>query len=79
MTIGDAGAASRATGPEEVERRDELQRAMSVLSDEESEAVALRFGGGLALKEIAAATGEPMTTVEGRVYRALRKLRAELD
>jgi DNA-directed RNA polymerase specialized sigma24 family protein len=24
-------------------------------------------------------TGEPLTTVEGRVYRALRKLRAALD
>jgi DNA-directed RNA polymerase specialized sigma24 family protein len=29
--------------------------------------------------EIAEALGEPLTTVEGRVYRALRKLRTELD
>ena len=29
--------------------------------------------------EMAKVLGEPLTTVEGRVYRALRKLRAELD
>ena len=30
------------------------------------------------MPEIAELLGEPLTTVEGRVYRALRKLRAEL-
>ena len=30
------------------------------------------------MPEIAEALGEPLTTVEGRVYRALRKLRGEL-
>ena len=62
-----------------IEERDELLRSLTVLSDEEREAVSLRYGGGLTLREIARATGEPMTTVEARVYRALRKLRAELD
>ena len=78
-----AGAGSRAAaddpGIERVGERDRLTRALATLSDEEREAVALRFGGGLSLKEIAAATGEPMTTVEGRVYRALRKLREVLE
>ena len=44
-------------------------------SPEEREAIALRFGAELTVPEIAEALGEPLTTVEGRVYRALRKLR----
>ena len=62
-----------------IEDRDELLGSLTVLSDEEREAVSLRYGGELSLREIARVTGEPMTTVEGRVYRALRKLRAELE
>lgn len=62
----------------DVEHRDELGRAMQLLSDEEREAIALRFGADLTVPEIAKLTGEPLTTVEGRVYRALRKLRDEL-
>lgn len=64
---------------ERVEERDLLARGMASLTDEERECVALRFGGDLTLKEIAGVLGEPMTTVEGRVYRALRKLRIELQ
>jgi len=67
------------SGAEGVERRDELQRALTTLADEEREAIALRFGAELTVPEIAEALREPLTTVEGRVYRALRKLRAELD
>ena len=48
------------------------------LSPEEREAIALRFGAELTVPEIAEALREPLTTVEGRVYRALRKLRGEL-
>ena len=62
-----------------VEGRDRVMRSLGVLSDDEREAIALRFGAELSLKEIAAALDQPMTTVEGRVYRALRKLRAELE
>jgi RNA polymerase sigma factor (sigma-70 family) len=62
-----------------VEHRDELTRALATLSAEEREAVALRFGAELTMPELASLLGEPLTTVEGRVYRALRKLRDELD
>jgi RNA polymerase sigma factor (sigma-70 family) len=55
--------------------RDELARAMAELSDEEREAIALRYGGDLTVPEIARLSGEKLTTVEGRVYRGLRKLR----
>ena len=64
---------------EQVEARRTVASAMSVLSDEEREAVALRFGGELSLKELAKVTGVPMTTAEGRVYRALAKLRDVLE
>jgi RNA polymerase sigma-70 factor (ECF subfamily) len=62
-----------------VEHRDELGRALATLSGEEREAIALRFGADLTVPEIAKVLGEPLTTVEGRVYRALRKLRSELS
>src|SRR4051812_20772296 len=52
-----------------------LAQAMHVLSSEEREAVALRFGADLTVPEIAKLTDEKLTTVEGRVYRALKKLR----
>jgi RNA polymerase sigma-70 factor, ECF subfamily len=61
-----------------VEDRDRLDRALATLSDEEREAVSLRFGADLTVPEMAALLGEKLTTVEGRVYRALRKLRAAL-
>jgi RNA polymerase sigma factor (sigma-70 family) len=64
---------------EELGARDELQRALGRLAPEERDAIALRFGGDLTMPEIARLTGEPLTTVEGRVYRALRKLKDELE
>ena len=82
----EARALERAGGPEQaghaelahVEHRDTVQRALATLSAEEREAVALRFGADLTVPEMARVLGEPLTTVEGRVYRALRKLRGEL-
>jgi len=61
-----------------VEDRDALQRGMATLSDEEREAIALRYGADLTVPELAKLVGEPLTTMEGRVYRALGKLRDEL-
>jgi RNA polymerase sigma-70 factor, ECF subfamily len=68
------GDAERAVG-----QRDAVSRGLEALSEEEREAVALRFGADLTLPEMADLTGEPLTTVEGRLYRALRKLRHELE
>jgi RNA polymerase sigma-70 factor (ECF subfamily) len=61
-----------------VEVRDELMRALAGLAAEEREAVALRYGSDLTVPEMASILGVPLTTVEGRVYRALRKLREAL-
>ena len=76
-----AGAAEHddAAGIERVEARQTVSEALELLADEEREAIALRFGGDLTLKEIAKLIGEPMTTVEGRVYRALGKLKDSLE
>jgi RNA polymerase sigma-70 factor (ECF subfamily) len=52
--------------------------ALDALTAEEREAVALRFGGDLTVPEMAVALDVPLTTMEGRLYRALRKLRTEL-
>jgi RNA polymerase sigma factor (sigma-70 family) len=75
-----APAAQHPVDPEEtVESGDALRRALKALSPEEREIVALRFGADLSLKEIAQVVNEPVTTVEGRLYRALRKLREALS
>jgi RNA polymerase sigma factor (sigma-70 family) len=55
--------------------RDELERSLAALSGSEREAISLRFGADLSSPEIAGLTGEPLTTIESRVYRALDKLR----
>lgn len=72
------GGEETASAIARIEDRDSLRAALEQLSPEEREAVALRFGGELSLKEIAAATGASTTTAEGRVYRGLRKLREAL-
>ena len=81
-----AGERLAAGGPTEIESaeealaaRDELARALASHSDEEREAIALRYGGDLTVPEIAKLKKEKLTTVEGRVYRALRKLREQLE
>ena len=59
--------------------RDALLRAMGTLSDEEREVVALRYGADLALEEIAKVLGTRRSTVEGRLYRGLRRMREHLE
>jgi RNA polymerase sigma factor (sigma-70 family) len=59
--------------------RDLLSRSLALLEGPEREAIALRFGADLSVAEIAKLTGERAATIEARVYRALRKLRAALS
>jgi RNA polymerase sigma-70 factor (ECF subfamily) len=76
-----AGAPSQAldAGIAAVEHRDELQRALTRLNDDEREAIALRFGADLKLRDVARVLGEGESAVEGRIYRGLQKLRDELQ
>ncbi|HEX2087477.1 MAG TPA: sigma-70 family RNA polymerase sigma factor [Solirubrobacteraceae bacterium] len=73
-----AGAEGGHSPHGEVDARDEVQRALQVLSPEERDVIALRFGGELTAPEIARVIDQSLTTTEGRLYRALRKLRDEL-
>ncbi|HEX6582992.1 MAG TPA: RNA polymerase sigma factor [Thermoleophilaceae bacterium] len=73
-TPGEVAAVEESLG-----RRDELAQALARLSEEEREVVALRYGADLTVPEIARLKKEKLTTIEGRVYRALRKLREQLD
>jgi RNA polymerase sigma factor (sigma-70 family) len=66
-------------GLDAIESRDDLNQALETLSQEEREAIALRYGADLTVPEIAKLKKEKLTTVEGRVYRALRKLRDEMS
>jgi RNA polymerase sigma-70 factor (ECF subfamily) len=61
-----------------VAEHDDLYVAIRTLSEEERTVIALRYGADLTVPEIAETLGERLTTVEGRVYRALRKLRDAL-
>ncbi len=63
----------------DIDDRDALRRALANLSAEEREAVSLRYGADLTMPEIAKLTGQKLTTIEGRIYRALRKLKEELE
>lgn len=69
----------RVEGVEEAEVRGDLNLALRQLSLEDREIVALRFGADLTLPQIAKVTRQPRTTVEGRFYRAVRKLREQMD
>jgi RNA polymerase sigma-70 factor (ECF subfamily) len=66
------GAADEAAAADD---RDMLRRALQTLVEEERVVVSLRFGAQLTLREIADLLGERQSTVEGRLYRGLRRLR----
>jgi RNA polymerase sigma-70 factor (ECF subfamily) len=73
------GRADESDGLDALAARDAVSRAMAELSPEEQEAIALRFGADLTVPEIAAVTGQPLSRTEGRVYRAMRKLKPLLE
>jgi len=77
--IASAPSVAPTADVEGVADRDLISRSLALLSEQEREAIALRFGAELTVPEIAKLTGEPLTTVEGRVYRALRKLREAMN
>ena len=72
-------AARGSSQAELIDERDAISRALRCLSNEEREVIALRYGADLTVPEIGRVTGQKLTTVEGRVYRALRKLKEELE
>ena len=59
--------------------RDELGRALSVLSPEQRAVVVLRFWRDLSIDEIAVRTGARSGTVKSRLHYALERLRAAYE
>ena len=57
-----------------IAERDWLMQALAVLNHRDREIIALRFGADLTAPQIARVIQEPLTTVEGRLFRALRRL-----
>jgi RNA polymerase sigma-70 factor (ECF subfamily) len=76
--VRSLAAVDAAAGPADPGVGAALQEALACLTLSEQEAVALRFGAGLRAEEIARLTAQPITTVNGRLYRALDKLRTQL-
>jgi RNA polymerase sigma factor (sigma-70 family) len=65
-------------GVESVETRHLIMAALATLGDDEREALSLRYGADLSLSTIARVIGKPRSTVESRVYKGLKRMRAEL-
>jgi RNA polymerase sigma-70 factor, ECF subfamily len=59
--------------------RQVIDRALATLPDDMREAVVLRDVQGLEYREIAAALGVPIGTVESRIFRARQRLRPLLE
>ncbi len=55
-----------------------VRRAVAGLPGEHREAVVMRIYGGLTFEQMAAATGEPLSTMASRYRRAIERLRDEL-
>jgi len=70
-------------GPEETvickERREKILAAMSSLTDRERNLIALKFLAGMSNRAIAEIAGLTENNVAVILYRAVRRLRAELD
>ena len=62
-----------------VEDRDEMERGLKRLTDQQRTVISLRYYLGLSDSEVAAATGLPIGTVKSRLSRSLEALRAALD
>lgn len=74
-----AGAPDQPDPAGQLDDRDAIRRGMATLSEEEREAVALRYGADLSIEEIAKVTNTRTTTVKGRLYRGLNGLRETLS
>lgn len=58
---------------------DSLQEVLKCLGDKERAVIILRFFEEMKLDEIAGILGENVSTIKARLYRTLRKLKAELN
>lgn len=57
----------------------DMMETLAVLEEKDRAILILRYFEELSLEQISRITGENLSTVKSRLYRALKKLRAELD
>ncbi len=67
------------SGMDQVDERRALLDALRHIPSEEREVLALIYGADLTAKQAAAVLDLPVTTVQGRIYRGLARLRQGLD
>ncbi len=77
-----SGQAGRDAGPDEVtvarQQLDEVAVALAALTDEQRDAIALRFFAGLSAREAAAVMGKQEGTIRGLQFRGIAALRRQL-
>jgi RNA polymerase sigma-70 factor, ECF subfamily len=77
-----SGQAGGDAGPDEVtvarQEMDEVAVALAALTDEQREAIALRFFAGLSAREAAVVMGKQEGTIRGLQFRAIAALRRQL-
>ncbi len=77
-----SGRAGSDAGPDEVtlarQELDEVAVALAALTDEQREAIELRFFAGLSAREAAAVMGKQEGTIRGLQFRAIAALRRQL-
>lgn len=79
LASGNGTPSNGHAGTEQVATRQLIMAAVAALQDDEREVIALRYGADMRLEEIAKLIGKPRSTVEGRLYRGLSRLRSELE
>jgi RNA polymerase sigma-70 factor (ECF subfamily) len=75
-TLGDGGPEALSLRGEELR---ELRQALSELTADQQEAIALRFAAGLSAEEAARVMGRRAGTIRGLTFRAIASLRRRLE
>jgi RNA polymerase sigma-70 factor (ECF subfamily) len=78
-SVAGAGVNPASDWEADIDDREMLEWALASLNADERECIALRYGADLTIPEIARVLRESRTTVHGRIYRGLRKLRQQLE
>jgi RNA polymerase sigma-70 factor (ECF subfamily) len=76
LTLGDGGPEALSLRGEELR---ELRQALSELTADQQEAIALRFAAGLSAEEAARVMGRRAGTIRGLTFRAIASLRRRLE
>ena len=79
LLISDPSQKSPDSNMEAMETREEINKALQQLSEQEREFILMRHYGQMSFKDIASETGVPVGTILSKVHRGLKKLRELLS